>query len=60
MIDHLNGLDYVFMALCVCLFGGTIWHIWRGKPYCEVHHSKADFARAVRDRSDQPLHGPRH
>jgi hypothetical protein len=59
MIDHLNGLDYAFMAFCFGVFGGIIWHIWRGKPYRQAQRFKADLVRAVLDRSEQPLCGSR-
>jgi len=43
MIDHLDGLDYTFMAFCFAVFGGTIWHIWRGKPYRQLQPFTSRF-----------------
>jgi hypothetical protein len=43
MIDRLDGLDYTFMAFCFAVFGGTIWHIWRGKPYRQLQPFTSRF-----------------
>ena len=43
MIDHLDGLDYTFMAFCFAVLGGTIWHIWRGKPYRQLQPFTSRF-----------------
>ena len=39
----LGGLDYTFMAFCFAVFGGTIWHIWRGKPYRQLQPFTSRF-----------------
>ena len=48
MIDHLDGLDYTFMAFCFAVFGAPSGISGAESRIVSCNHSRADFELILR------------